>query len=121
MQRIMDRAAKFKLDNVPKDLQLLPDHMMDWVDETDEENDILPPPAKKTKKGVLLESRFGNKVTTEEECAEYSKDFVPEATRKNTKWAVSNFQEWGEWRQYHDSTDVRPPVCRVAWYARYSF
>ena len=34
MQRIMDRAAKFKVDDVPKDLQLLPDHMMDWLDET---------------------------------------------------------------------------------------
>ena len=32
---------------------------MDWLAETDKENDILPPPAKKTKKGVLLESRLG--------------------------------------------------------------
>ena len=94
MQRIMDRAAKFKVDDVPKDLQLLPDHMMDWLDETDKENDILPQPAKKTKKGVLLESRFGNKVTTERRMCRVFKGYcIPEATRKNTKWAVSNFQE----------------------------
>ena len=43
--------------------------MTDWLAETDKENDILPLPAKKTKKAMLLESRFGNKVTTEEECA----------------------------------------------------
>ena len=35
-------------------------------------------------------------VTTEEECAEYS------------KWAMSNFQEWREWLEFHDSTDVVP-------------
>ena len=45
---------------------------MDWLAET--ENDILPRPAKKTKKGVLLESRLGNKVTTEEERAEYNSE-----------------------------------------------
>ena len=38
---------------------------------------ILPPPAKKTKRGVLLGSRFGNKVTTEDERAEYSKGLCP--------------------------------------------
>ena len=34
---------------------------------------VLLPPAKKTKRGVLLGSRFGNKVATEDERAEYSK------------------------------------------------
>ena len=66
--------------------------MMDWLAETDKENDILPPPAKKTKNGVLLELQFGNKVTTVAEHADYSKSFVPKATQNNTKLAVSNFQ-----------------------------
>ena len=42
---------------------------------------ILPPPAKKTKRGVLLGSRFGNKVTTEDECAEYSKGLYPNLSK----------------------------------------
>ena len=42
---------------------------------------ILPPPAKKTKRGVLLGSRFGNKVTTEDERAEYSKGLYPNLSK----------------------------------------
>ena len=34
---------------------------------------VLLPPAKKTKRGVLLGSRFGNKVATKDEHTEYSK------------------------------------------------
>ena len=62
--------------NLPEVLQLLLDHMMDWLPATD---DILLPSARKTKKGVLLESQFGEKVTMEER-AEYSKGLVPKAT-----------------------------------------
>ena len=53
MQRIKNTAAKFKVDDVPKDLQLLLDHMMDWLAETDNKNDILPLPAKKKQGGVV--------------------------------------------------------------------
>ena len=34
---------------------------------------VLPPPAKKTKRGVLLGSQFGNKAAMEDEHTEYSK------------------------------------------------
>ena len=108
MQRINQAALNFNIKDVPKDLQLLPDDMMDWLEK---ENDAVPPPAKKAKaKGVLLESRFGNRVTTEKERAECSKGFVPKATRDNTKWAVRNFQEWQEWRntQTLHSDDLVP-------------
>ena len=69
MQRIEDRAAKFKVGDVPRDLA---DYMMDWLAETDKENDIATT-CQKTKRGVLLGSRFCNKVATEGERAEYSK------------------------------------------------
>ena len=43
---------------------------MDWLAEADKENDI-------AKRGVLLGSRFGNKVATDDERAEYSKGLCP--------------------------------------------
>ncbi len=60
------------------------------------------PPTKKANKSVPLESRFGNKPTTEEELAECLKGFVPKATRESTEWAVRNFQDWKHWRQSND-------------------
>ena len=57
---------------------------------------------------MLLDSRFSNKVTSEQELAECFKGFVTKATQENTKWALRNFQEWREWHQFHDCIEVIP-------------
>ena len=46
------------------------------------------------------------------------KGFVPKLIQNNTRWAVSNFQEWWQWRQFHDSSDVAGP-WRSAWWERW--
>ena len=46
------------------------------------------------------------------------KGFVPKLIRNNTRCAVSNFQEWWKWCQFHDSTDVASP-WRSAWWKRW--
>ena len=42
----------------------------------------------------MLESQLGNKVTTEEECAEYS------------EMGCEQFSRMAEWCEFHDSTDL---------------
>ena len=53
MQRIKDRAAKFKVDDVSRTWLLIPDYMMDRLPETDKENDIATACQENQERGVV--------------------------------------------------------------------
>ncbi len=88
------------MSDISKEQVILPDELLDWIEE-DKENATGEPQEKVRKVSgdtPVLQSRFENNVTSEQELALCSKGFIPKATASNTSWAVRNFQQWGKWR-----------------------
>ena len=102
---ILLRAAN-RRDPVPPQFQLI-DHdgpLGIWAAELNDPypelflESVVPPEPKKVRMGreCSEEDRFGTR--GEDELQVLSKSYVPPATEANTKWAISNFNDWKEWR-----------------------
>ena len=78
--------------NVPDRFKL---GMSEWTDsDDDKENDDFQPPKKRLSLPVHKSKQRFAEVTSSEELDRVSKSFVPKNTEKNTKWALSTFQQW---------------------------
>ena len=68
---------------------------------------------KPARKKRAVEPRFGAK-TSESEMSTLSKEFVPQATRDNTSWALNNFNDWKQWRNERDRENSVPEDLLVS-------
>ena len=108
LEQAKRRARNFNLRDICRDMVLLDDSMLDWLEDPSSVEDAgiekVPTPCKKARKGggivkPLCESkRFGPQVTNKGELEHLSKGFTPKNTIVNTQWAVRNYEAWCKWR-----------------------